>query len=140
KFVGNDGQVISRMLGETLGIAGGMTTGASSAANIKTVKKNNGALEIQMAKKLTDLDSATFGGVIISTNGLNNGGNQITGVGSAGDLNDVNNNYNAVNVSDLNIFSSTLAQVDVAAGTNVDNISSSTNGNLTTYTVNADGV
>ncbi|MGB6926449.1 YadA-like family protein [Psychrobacter sp.] len=77
KFVGNDGQVINRMLGETLGVEGGMTTGASSAANIKTVKKDNGALEIQMAKNLTDLDSITIndGGPIISSTGIDMGSN-----------------------------------------------------------------
>ncbi|MGE6329502.1 ESPR-type extended signal peptide-containing protein, partial [Psychrobacter pacificensis] len=77
KFVGNDGQVISRMLGETLGVEGGMTTGASSAANTKTVKKDNGTLEIQMAKNLTDLDSIMInnGGPIISSTGIDMGSN-----------------------------------------------------------------
>ncbi|MEZ2625166.1 YadA family autotransporter adhesin, partial [Paenalcaligenes hominis] len=57
-FVGSDGQVIHKDLGDTLGIVGGLAAGAAaSSANITTVQNANGELEIQLAKNLTDLDT-----------------------------------------------------------------------------------
>ena len=53
-FVGNDGQVIHKNLGETLGIVGGGTKADSeySSENIKTVKDANGNISVMMDKNL----------------------------------------------------------------------------------------
>ncbi|EFQ04457.1 ESPR-type extended signal peptide-containing protein [Megasphaera micronuciformis] len=53
-FVGNDGQVIHKNLGETLGIVGGGTKVDSeySSENIKTVKDANGNISVMMDKNL----------------------------------------------------------------------------------------
>jgi len=53
-FVGNDGQVIHKNLGETLGIVGGGTKIDSeySGENIKTVKDANGNISVMMDKNL----------------------------------------------------------------------------------------
>ena len=53
-FVGNDGQVIHKNLGETLGIVGGGTKDDSeySTTNIKTVKDVNGNISVMMDKNL----------------------------------------------------------------------------------------
>ena len=53
-FVGNDGQVIHKNLGETLGIVGGGTKAESeySSENIKTVKDANGNISVMMDKNL----------------------------------------------------------------------------------------
>ena len=53
-FVGNDGQVIHKNLGETLGIVGGGTKADSeySSENIKTVKDVNGNISVMMDKNL----------------------------------------------------------------------------------------
>ena len=53
-FVGNDGQVIHKNLGETLGIVGGGTKADSeySTTNIKTVKDVNGNISVMMDKNL----------------------------------------------------------------------------------------
>ena len=53
-FVGNDGRVIHKNLGETLGIVGGGTKADSeySSENIKTVKDANGNISVMMDKNL----------------------------------------------------------------------------------------
>ena len=53
-FVGNDGRVIHKNLGETLGIIGGGTKEDSeySSENIKTVKDANGNISVMMDKNL----------------------------------------------------------------------------------------
>ena len=53
-FVGNDGRVIHKHLGETLGIVGGGTKADSeySSENIKTVKDANGNISVMMDKNL----------------------------------------------------------------------------------------
>ena len=53
-FVGNDGRVIHKNLGETLGIVGGGTKEDSeySGENIKTVKDANGNISVLMDKNL----------------------------------------------------------------------------------------
>ncbi|MGS2744726.1 YadA-like family protein [Halomonas sp. LS-001] len=59
-FVGNDGDVIHKDLGETLGVVGGMTDlseGAASADNIRTMRNADGDLEIQLSNNLTGLES-----------------------------------------------------------------------------------
>jgi len=73
--------------------------------------------------------------VSLSSNGLNNGGNQITGVASG-----VGNDLNAANIGDVN-RASAAAKTEVTAGTNVADVVKSTGSNgQDVYTVNADGV
>ncbi|WP_427113400.1 ESPR-type extended signal peptide-containing protein [Megasphaera sueciensis] len=111
-FAGNDGTVIHKNLGDRLNIVGGYTgSGTTSSKNIKTVRNQNGDLEIQMADDAV-FNSLTTGNTVMNTNGviigtgdtavslsntgLNNGGNKITNVANGTADND------AVNVSQLN--------------------------------------
>ena len=72
--------------------------------------------------------------VSLSSNGLNNGNNQITNVASG-----VGDDFNAANIGDVN-RASAAAKTEVAAGTNVAGVVKSTSGNgQNIYTVNADG-
>ncbi|MBH0006093.1 ESPR-type extended signal peptide-containing protein [Psychrobacter sp. SWN149] len=72
--------------------------------------------------------------VSLSSNGLNNGNNQITNVASG-----VGDDFNAANIGDVN-RASAAAKTEVAAGTNVAGVAKSTGGNgQDVYTVNADG-
>ncbi|MGP9637037.1 YadA-like family protein [Psychrobacter sp. AOP3-A1-26] len=168
-FDGDTGTTVNRKLGQKLTVKGGATTplsdnnigvvasspdtltvklakdltGLDSVTTGGTVMNNSG---LRVGNSLVNQNGFTFlstgspnNTVRLTKAGLHNGNKQITGVGSAGDLTDINNVNNAVNVSDLNDFSSNLGKVDVAAGTNVNNVTPMTVGNLTTYTVNADG-
>ncbi|AIA73719.1 hypothetical protein FF32_02345 [Halomonas campaniensis] len=59
-FVGNDGELIHKDLGEQLNIVGGMTdltADAASAENLRTVRNTDGELEVQLSKNLTNLES-----------------------------------------------------------------------------------
>ncbi|MBE0407260.1 YadA-like family protein [Psychrobacter sp. AOP22-C1-22] len=168
-FDGDTGTTVNRKLGQKLTVKGGATTplsdnnigvvasspdtltvklakdltGLDSVTTGGTVMNNSG---LRVGNSLVNQNGFTFlstgspnNTVRLTKAGLHNGNKQITGVGSAGDLTDINNVNNAVNVSDLNDFSSNLGKVDVAAGTNVNNVTPTTVGNLTTYTINADG-
>ncbi|TCM59272.1 surface protein, partial [Acinetobacter calcoaceticus] len=90
KFIGNDGQVISKKLNTQLGVVGGMTDmtdTAASAENIRTVKDKDGNLEIQLSKNLTGLDSIRLGDTLINNGGLSiKNGPSITigGINAAG--------------------------------------------------------
>ncbi|AKX48247.1 hypothetical protein AKN93_01600 [Thiopseudomonas alkaliphila] len=78
-FVGNDGEVIKKQLGDTLAIKGGLEdTKKSSAQNIRTVE-NNGELEIQLAEEL-EVTSVKAGTTILDSDGIR--------VGSLINLND----------------------------------------------------
>ena len=80
-------------LGETIGV----TTGTNIVATPTATGAN-----FDLAPNLTGLNSATFGSVVISQAGLNNGGNQITNVGSGGVRANTGNANNAANIGDLN--------------------------------------
>jgi autotransporter adhesin len=80
-------------LGETIGV----TTGTNIVATPTATGAN-----FDLAPNLTGLNSATFGSVVISQAGLNNGGNQITKVASGGVRADAGNANNAANIGDLN--------------------------------------
>ena len=111
-FAGNDGINIHKDLGQKLEIVGALDASkTASAKNIRTVA-NNGKLEVQLADAL-DVTSVTTGNafmnnngftfvgnepgrtVILSSSGLDNGGNIIRNVGT-GTL-----NSDAVNVGQL---------------------------------------
>ncbi|MFZ2844463.1 YadA family autotransporter adhesin [Psychrobacter sp.] len=97
--------------GERLIVKGGANIGNLSDNNIgvivtDTVKATNqDTLTIKLSKTLTGLESATFGGVTISTTGINNGGQRITNV--AAGVTDVD----AVNVRQLNAQGSGVANI-----------------------------
>nr|WP_317199379.1 YadA-like family protein [uncultured Psychrobacter sp.] len=67
-----------------------------------TLLSTNDGIELGLAPNLTGLISADFGGVNISTEGIDLNNNQITGLGSAGDITLATNEKNAVNAGDLN--------------------------------------
>ena len=122
KFAGNTGDTIAKKINETLSIEGELTaTADSTGANLR-VDSDGDQLNLVMAKNLTDLDSADFGGanissngllvgdtfvnqngfgfnnsnVLLGNNGLNNGGNKITNVADGTEASD------AVNFGQLN--------------------------------------
>ena len=98
-FKGDDGTT-TRKLGQTLSVKGGADTSElSTGNNIGVVADNSdGSLTVKLAKELTGLTSATFGDVVISSSGLDNGQNKITNV-SAGDI--VEDGLDAVNGGQL---------------------------------------
>ncbi|WP_298734823.1 YadA-like family protein [uncultured Psychrobacter sp.] len=104
-FDGDTGNTVSRKLGEKLTVKGGAAT-ALSSGNIGVVADDSdNTLTVKLAKDLTNMNNITFLGgstVSLSGNGLNNGGNQITGVASGGSLTDPNDQNNAANIGDLN--------------------------------------
>jgi autotransporter adhesin len=85
-FAGDDGTT-TRKLGQTLSVKGGADTNElSTGNNIGVVADDSdGSLAVKLAKELTGLTSATFGDVVISDSGLDNGQNKITNV-SNGDI------------------------------------------------------
>ncbi len=68
-FVGDDGTVIDRDLGQTLRVTGGATTDLTDG-NIGVVADGTDGLRVKLAKNLTDLTSVTTGNSVLSTNGL----------------------------------------------------------------------
>ncbi|KMO85442.1 hypothetical protein AB840_13540 [Megasphaera cerevisiae DSM 20462] len=144
-FAGNDGQVIHKTLGEQLNIVGGYNgTGTTSSTNVKTVKNNDGNLEIQMADDAV-FNSVTTGNTVMNNSGitigsgssavslthtgLNNGGQKITNVADGTADND------AINVSQLNTAAA-KATTTVSDGTNTHVTSSTAADGHTDYKVN----
>ena len=107
-FAGDSGTNVERKLGSTVNVKGGVTDAAKlSDNNIGVVANGTDGLNVKLAKELKGLTSAEFkdaagnttaiGGngvtitpkaagkkpVSLTSNGLNNGGNTVTGVGSA---------------------------------------------------------
>ncbi|WP_201609916.1 YadA-like family protein [Psychrobacter immobilis] len=91
-FTGDNSMTtVNRKLGQKLTIQGGETDldNLASGNNIGVVGNDtNSTLTIKLAKDLTSLDSATFGDVIISNKGINNGFNRITNVAAGIDFTD----------------------------------------------------
>lgn len=117
KFAGNTGDTIAKKLNETLSIEGELdATADNTGANLR-VDSDGDKLNLVMAKNLTDLNSADFGGanissngllvgntfvnqngfgfnsseVLLSSNGFNNGGNKITNVADGTEASDAVN-------------------------------------------------
>ena len=107
-FAGDSGTNVERKLGSTVNVKGGVTDASKlSDNNIGVVANGTDGLNVKLAKELKGLTSAEFanaagdvtaiGGngvtitpkaagkkpVSLTSNGLNNGGNTVTGVGSA---------------------------------------------------------
>ena len=109
-FAGDSGTNVERKLGSTVNVKGGVTDAAKlSDNNIGVVANGTDGLNVKLAKELKGLTSAEFkdaagnttaiggngititpktpaagkGNVSLTDKGLNNGGNTVTGVGSA---------------------------------------------------------
>ncbi|MDN3398904.1 YadA-like family protein, partial [Psychrobacter sp. APC 3426] len=107
-FDGDIGTPVNRTLGQTLNVKGGATTDLSDN-NIGVEADGSNTLTVKLAENLTGLTSVTTGNTVMSNGGvtflgssvslsgagLNNGGNQIKGVGAGVAPDD------AVNVSQL---------------------------------------
>ncbi|WP_296243775.1 MULTISPECIES: YadA-like family protein [unclassified Psychrobacter] len=124
--------VAFKLNGTTKSYALGEPIQVDTDANITVVGAGNGA-KFGINKNLTGLNSATFGGVVISQSGLNNGSKQITNVASG-----VGNDSNAANIGDVQTIAGGLKTI-VAKGTNIKDVTKSTVNGQDTYTVNADG-
>lgn len=75
-FTGDDGEKISRKLGESMKLSGGADTSKLTDKNIGVVKNANGdGLDIKLSKELTGLTSVTTGNSTLNNDGLtiNNG-------------------------------------------------------------------
>nr|WP_235961773.1 hypothetical protein [Spirabiliibacterium mucosae] len=113
-FAGNQGSV-DKKLNETVTIKGNLANDKDATAANTRVDVEDGNLVVKLAKDITDVNSVTFGPVdpktgkpadpsktvSIGSDGLNNGGNQITNVASGGDINDEKNAKNAANIGDV---------------------------------------
>ena len=70
-FTGDDGEKISRKLGETMKLSGGADTSKLTNKNIGVVKNANGdGLDIKLSKELTGLTSVTTGNSTLNNDGL----------------------------------------------------------------------
>ena len=70
-FTGDDGEKISRKLGETMKLSGGADTAKLTDKNIGVVKNANGdGLDIKLSKELTGLTSVTTGNSTLNNDGL----------------------------------------------------------------------
>lgn len=147
-FAGDTGPVSETYLGEAVSVTGG-ATGPLAPGNIGVVSDGNGNLSVQLAENIdlgengsvtmgdTSVDatgiSVDGGNVTLTANGLNNGGNVITNVGQGV------NGTDAVNVDQLTAGVA-AATSEVAAGTNIASVETSTGANdQTIFTVNAEG-
>ncbi|MFZ7274343.1 YadA-like family protein [Avibacterium avium] len=110
KFEGNQGGTLDKKLNETVTIKGDLANDKDATAANTRVDVEDGNLVVKLAKDITDVNSVTFGPVdpatgkpadpsktvSIGSDGLNNGGNQITNVASGGDV-----DTNAANIGDV---------------------------------------
>lgn len=70
-FTGDDGEKISKKLGETMKLSGGADTSKLTNKNIGVVKNANGdGLDIKLSKELTGLTSVTTGNSTLNNDGL----------------------------------------------------------------------
>ena len=158
KFAGDTGTTSVRKHGEVLSIKGGVTNAASlTTGNIGVVSDGAGTLNVQLAKVLSGLTSATFttaGGnstvinsdgvtitpsgagasaISMTTAGINAGNKEIKGVatGTTADA--------AVNKAQMDAAITAAAQDAVTVtGTGLATVSDNTTGGVKTYTVNVD--
>ncbi|WP_386695653.1 YadA-like family protein [Lonepinella sp. MS14435] len=151
KYGGDTGAAFTRKLGEQTNVKGGLAdTAKLSDNNIGVVSNGSDTLTVKLAKELTGLTSATFGGTLINGDGLTiTGGPSITQVGiDAGSRKITNvsagtNGTDAVNLDQLNAISAAAgstswklavnngASQNVAANTTVNLNNTDNNINLT---------
>lgn len=121
-FVGDDGETVSRGLGESMKLFGGADTSKLTNGNIGVVKNADGdGLDIKLSSELTGLTSVTTGNSTLNNDGLtiNNGeGKAGTTITSSGIKIAVNgDNTHAVEVTNSNISMGGQQIHDVAPGT-----------------------
>ncbi len=123
-FDGDSGNTVNRQLNETLNVTGGETdtTRLTNANNIGVVADGSDTLSIKLARNLSGLNSATFGGVRISQSGLDMDSQKITNLQEGSNPND------AVNFSQLDATNTNVT-------TNTTNISNNST-NIQTNTTN----
>ncbi|WP_386689270.1 YadA-like family protein [Lonepinella sp. MS14437] len=151
KYGGDSGAAFTRKLGEQTNVKGGVAdTAKLSDNNIGVVSNGSDTLTVKLAKELTGLTSATFGGTLINGDGLTiTGGPSITQVGiDAGSRKITNvsagtNGTDAVNLDQLNAISAAAGSTswklavnngvsqNVAANTTVNLNNTDNNINLT---------
>ncbi|KGQ69415.1 hypothetical protein OA57_11735, partial [Chelonobacter oris] len=157
QFKGDNDTVITRKPNEVFNIKGG-ATGETAANNIKTVGSDDGSIAIELAKDvdLGENGSVTAGNtginndgitiksptdanpdntVSLGKDGLNNGGGKISNIAAGVDGKD------AVNKDQLDALKNEITAGEksavVAAGQNTT-VETDVEGNVTTYTVNAE--
>lgn len=122
EFAGDDGETVSRGLGESMKLSGGADTSKLTNENIGVVKNAAGdGLDIKLSSELTGLTSVTTGNSTLNSDGLtvNNSegkaGTTITGSGIKIAAN--GDNTHAVEVTNSNISMGGQQIHDVAPGT-----------------------
>lgn len=121
-FAGDDGETVSRGLGESMKLSGGANTSKLTNGNIGVVKNADGdGLDIRLSSELTGLTSVTTGNSTLNNDGLtiNNGeGKAGTTIISSGIKIAANgDNTHAVEVTNSNVSMGGQQIHDVAPGT-----------------------
>lgn len=121
-FAGDDGETVSRGLGESMKLSGGADTSKLTNGNIGVVKNAAGdGLDISLSSELTGLASVTTGNSTLNNDGLtinNSEGKAATTITSSGIKIAANgDNTHAVEVTNSNISMGGQQIHDVAPGT-----------------------
>lgn len=121
-FTGDDGETVSRGLGESMKLSGGADTTKLTDGNIGVVKNADGdGMDIKLSKELTGLTSVTTGNSTLNNDGLtvnNSAGSAGTTVTGSGIKIAANGeNTHAVEISNSNVSLGGQQIHDVAAGT-----------------------
>ena len=121
-FAGDDGETVSRVLGESMKLSGGADTSKLTKGNIGVVKNADGdGLDIKLSSELTGLTSVTTGNSTLNSDGLtinNSEGKTGTTITSSGIKIAANgDNTHAVEVTNSNISMGGQQIHDVAPGT-----------------------
>lgn len=121
-FAGDDGETVSRGLGESMKLSGGADTSKLTNENIGVVKNAAGdGLDIKLSSELTGLTSVTTGNSTLNNDGLtinNSEGKAATAITSSGIKIAANgDNTHAVEVTNSNISMGGQQIHDVAPGT-----------------------
>ena len=121
-FAGDDGETVSRGLGESMKLSGGADTSKLTNENIGVVKNAAGdGLDIKLSSELTGLTSVTTGNSTLNNDGLtinNSEGKAATTITSSGIKIAANgDNTHAVEVTNSNISMGGQQIHDVAPGT-----------------------
>lgn len=103
-FAGDDGETVSRGLGESMRLSGGADTSKLTNGNIGVVKNADGdGLDIRLSSELTGLTSVTTGNTTMSSDGIK--------IAANGD------NTHAVEITNSNVSMGGQQIHDVAPGT-----------------------
>lgn len=121
-FAGDDGETVSRGLGESMKLSGGADTSKLTNGNIGVVKNAAGdGLDIKLSKELTGLTSVTTGNSTLNNDGLtinNSEGKAGTTITNGGIKIAANgDNTHAVEVTNSNVSMGGQQIHDVAPGT-----------------------